>query len=1725
MNKKSFNETTDYVKQEDSVPRGANQACKLELSDESDLSFISSRVSTPDPDLSIEIQEGTIRPTKATVMMCNVQNLSALIHLADVFSGIGTLHLYDKFFRTYVPKALAKSCNVGKHARLWKVSFLVTIPDIVGPLFSLTKHFSQSGFSNWLSIITRADALAINTSISLHLTSAKEVVNGDGVELQGLFTIEHKHTLDPNTERLVSEAMNTLQPVTNTINATKSLVDSMHSGIADTYGSAQNAMSFASDYLGGLFEGDLHKVVIPIVGPALLVFCAYRMKTSRIYYVLFIFLFAKLFNDESFQSKCAKTFFFGCLGVLVESFTASAADAVDTQNESIELQAGVEIGSTIFSYLLALYNSFGYESENLEALRDIYSKKKTITGFVDEILEWSKTIINVVSSKLFGFRLFTPELVGFELLEQEYETMIKGFANGSLHRTPSNANRLSDLKAQYKEIVLKNGGKPNQRAVYNFSLMRYKEIEKVLDAMQGFLVDPRGFRQEPVSICLVGEPGTKKTVLSQAIVDQCLKISLSGVTDMSKVLEEKTSYVFARGINEYWDGIGKRTEVTVWDDFGQLRDSVGSPNINFLDLINAYNTAPFALNMSAVEDKGKYFFKSRWIVLTTNMNKFECNSLISTEALKRRIDLKIKPQPISKYRRQDGSLNIDHPDIKTNTEGYFDLSLSKFEFKILDTHSMFRGTKFVQGAIISAEELIEMLRSLYNLKETIYNNESRRQFRDYYSDIFSGSCHSTGFSEEILQDTGIILQSGIDRKRFEDYTHRIDEDKLFAPNEESELGLLEWEETFLDWNGEDYAIIHHGLKSHLMKKYEDYVLIMTGAQERDVAPFFRLFTAFVAYGGLRDPSTCYLVFRDGGYKALMEYYNNNLAPLEKVQIKIKTWKEAVTHHCSRITGNSLAQRLVLGLVVAGVSYSLWPTFKATLAGLISLFGPEVEQQGNYMAAKVNKPKTKEAIRRSKATKVSLQGGDINAINVSQSLNKNVFDLSYVNDEVEINMGSVVFINSSDILMPLHFLDKYREGVDSYGDLKVILNKGEFFRELDGSVFFANMAVMNDNGEHLLMVEVPSLAFKKKDILKNFVTDEDVQCMLSSGLSVMVYLNSQGKRAFLSEARLDKLDFKVLKMSRGIHYIADSVQGDCGVPLYVRDTRLQARRIVGIHVAGTARAYSVRNAYAGIVTQQMISELQETLRPGPMDEEAVLQNGSLSLIKKIGSAQHNHTPYATSRIVRSPLARTDFPVPSKIPAKCYVHDDIDPLKIALSKYYHRPINYDASVLEESTMDLKITLSPSEDYHTEDIIPFREALYGNPLIANRTSIPTSTSAGYPLKFTDKKIKNRILPLGEDNDHQTYTNLESECFKIIEDANQGYRHDFIYCLSLKDEVLPFVKVLDGKARPFCGTPLALFIVTKMLFGQFVEFFFTNCLDKENASTLNQYEAWHALYLKITSLYEDRSKAKVDSADYSAFDASNNPVVMLKALEVIQNWYEVQGLTKYAEARHTIFLEVINAKITFLGDIYEMQGSLPSGSYLTLVVNCLTNMLLLRYSYFSLVPREVRSATFNKDVVLVVLGDDNIYSAKEEISEIFTPLLISQKVAELGFQMTSDTKGDLGGWRDITTVSFLKRTFVWCGPLGKYMGALSLETLMSTPYWSKKGPLYTKIFVDCVNFFYRELSLHSPAIWEKYVHIMYNSLRQLGDVLLERPDFHNLNQSFWRDQVLHSPVFLCDY
>jgi hypothetical protein len=175
--------------------------------------------------------------------------------------------------------------------------------------------------------------------------------------------------------------------------------------------------------------------------------------------------------------------------------------------------------------------------------------------------------------------------------------------------------------------------------------------------------------------------------------------------------------------------------------------------------------------------------------------------------------------------------------------------------------------------------------------------------------------------------------------------------------------------------------------------------------------------------------------------------------------------------------------------------------------------------------------------------------------------------------------------------------------------------------------------------------------------------------------------------------------------------------------------------------------------------------------------------------------------------------------------------------------------------------------------------------------------------------------------------------------------------------------------------------------------------------------------------------------------------------------------------------------------------------------------------------VPREVRSATFNKDVVLVVLGDDNIYSAKEEISDVFTPLLISQKVAELGFQMTSDTKGDLGGWRDITTVSFLKRTFVWCGPLGKYMGALSLETLMSTPYWSKKGPLYTKIFVDCVNFFYRELSLHSPAIWEKYVHIMYNSLRQLGDILLERPDFHNLNQSFWRDQVLHSPVFLCDY
>lgn len=148
-----------------------------------------------------------------------------------------------------------------------------------------------------------------------------------------------------------------------------------------------------------------------------------------------------------------------------------------------------------------------------------------------------------------------------------------------------------------------------------------------------------GGRIEPVVMCFSGASGIGKSHLAMQFAVKAIRF----VDPNGKI--PWPSQVFVRdAANQYWDNYHEQP-VVLYDDFGQLVDSVAKPNPEFLELIRSQNITDWPLTMAALEDKSNTYFKSRMIILTTNLERFHAASLTCNEALQRRVEYNFKIVP------------------------------------------------------------------------------------------------------------------------------------------------------------------------------------------------------------------------------------------------------------------------------------------------------------------------------------------------------------------------------------------------------------------------------------------------------------------------------------------------------------------------------------------------------------------------------------------------------------------------------------------------------------------------------------------------------------------------------------------------------------------------------------------------------------------------------------------------------------------------------------------------------------------------------------------------------------------------------------------------------------------------------------------------------------------------------------------------------------------------
>lgn len=126
----------------------------------------------------------------------------------------------------------------------------------------------------------------------------------------------------------------------------------------------------------------------------------------------------------------------------------------------------------------------------------------------------------------------------------------------------------------------------------------------------------------PVAVTLTGAPGIGKTVFTHLMWPRLLPAVMSKEQVLQALGSDNVaSYIYPLNpSDQYMSGYNGQV-VCLIDELGAAKDAPGNGNI-WLEMIRLINMAPTQLNMAELENKGRQWFTSRFLVCTSNLKHF-----------------------------------------------------------------------------------------------------------------------------------------------------------------------------------------------------------------------------------------------------------------------------------------------------------------------------------------------------------------------------------------------------------------------------------------------------------------------------------------------------------------------------------------------------------------------------------------------------------------------------------------------------------------------------------------------------------------------------------------------------------------------------------------------------------------------------------------------------------------------------------------------------------------------------------------------------------------------------------------------------------------------------------------------------------------------------------------------------------------------------------------------
>jgi hypothetical protein len=727
---------------------------------------------------------------------------------------------------------------------------------------------------------------------------------------------------------------------------------------------------------------------------------------------------------------------------------------------------------------------------------------------------------------------------------------------------------------------------------------------------------------------------------------------------------------------------------------------------------------------------------------------------------------------------------------------------------------------------------------------------------------------------------------------------------------------------------------------------------------------------------------------------------------------------------------------------------------------------------------------------------------------------------YMPNNPDLCVGHLIVVRGRIAVLPRHYIDLIDGLIDDHGEtpesFAVLKSNGDRLPLSVAFKYFLEAAETDYTmGEDLCAFALPSHVHCHVDITKCFITEANLAKPIQYNTTLVV--NRSGRptnllsTAYACSNRPVESPTDSWTLKRAFKYHCGTRPGDCGSPFILSNTAVGPGKVLGLHVAGHEKGQGI--GIAATLSYENLMELLEMFDDSSVESitDTVVMNDLLTVSPQhcmdlpgyfapIGTISTPVHQPKRSKIRRSKLFEAWGPSITK-PAHLgsFLNGSgvaIDPMNMAVSKYGHVPTVFPASVYQVAVDSyfgklLKIRTKHERAFH---VFSFEEAVCGVPGVPFCESLPRSTSAGFPHVLGQHPgFPGKTWFFGKDTEFDLSrpqcADLKAQCENIISDALLNKRHFHPFVDFLKDERRPIAKAELGKTRLISCAPLPLVILTRMYFLDFNMFMMQQCITSGCTVGINPYS------LQWSELAANWSEhgANVMAGDFENFDGSHFPQLMSMV-----GWAIVQfmgGSFSDQRVRWILWSELVHSVHLNHLNVYQWLRGLPSGHPLTAILNSIIVQVHFRAAWIHLNPdRYLGIQAFDDYVNCGSFGDDNVVNVSGKVIDFFNPFSISRFFSTMNIRYTNEDKSLVTeAFRDLSNITFLKRSFRYSKKHRRYLAPLALETILEMPYWYRVCAhpiLLTESIVDTA---LMELSLHPREVFEKWSSQIIDASKRL--------------------------------